>query len=138
MKHITPPHEVRDSEKLASIVESFRLGRPVPPVACQGPTALTGSHRIAAYEAAYESWDAGEEGWEDSPEPALETVEVSDEDYIAACKLIGHDPYEDIKEFSLFAAALHEATEDGNLKSALADQMTDYEDFTAADFARYA
>lgn len=51
---ISTPHEVRDSAKLAGLVESMRhegwVGRPVLALSdpSQGLRALTGSHRIAA------------------------------------------------------------------------------------------
>lgn len=134
----TPLHEVCDRAKFAALVESFRLGRPVPPVVVQGETALSGSHRVAAHAAAWRAWDRREAGWEDSLEPTLDTVEVSEEDYAAACGLLGIAWHRDVEHFDLFAAALHAATEDEALKAALADQRGDYGDYAADDFARYA
>lgn len=133
-----PPHEPRDGAKFAALVESFRTGRPVPPVAVQGDTALTGSHRVAAHRAAYRAWSQGKEGWEDAPEPILETVEASDDEYHAACRLLDVEHWTDVEHLDLFAAALHAAAGDDALKTALADQRGDYEDWTTADFARYA
>lgn len=137
---LVPPHEARDRSKIAALIESLRAGRLVPAVAVQGETALTGSHRVAAHERAWRAWSRGEEGWEDAPEPALDTVEVSEDDYLAACRLLGVGHHDEVRfeNFDLFAAALHAATGDDDLKAALADQRGDYEDWSDADFARYA
>lgn len=133
-----PLHPVCDSAKFAALVESFRRGRPVPAVAVQGETALTGSHRTAAHQAAYRSWSRGEESWEGAPEPTLETVEVSDDDYLAACQSLGVEHHDEVRDYDLFAAALYAVTGDEALKEALADQRGDFESYSAADFARYA
>lgn len=135
---LTPLHDVCDRAKFAALVESFRAGRPVSPVVACGDNALTGSHRVAAHEAAWRAWSRQEEGWEDSVEPALDTVEVSEDDYVAACRLLGIDHHGDVEHFDLFAAALHSTTDDDSLRAALADQRGDYEDWTVSDFTRYA
>jgi hypothetical protein len=135
---LTPLHEACDMAKLAALVESFRSGRPVPAVAAQGDTALTGSHRVAAHEAAWRAWSRGGAGWEDAAEPTLDAVEVSEADYLAACRTLGVETHRDVEHYDLFAAALHAATEDEALRAALADQRGDYEDWTAADFVRYS
>ena len=137
MKTYSTLHEVTDWVKFAALVESFRLGRPVTPVVVQGVTALTGSHRIAAYEAAWRAWSRGERGWENAPEPILYVIEVSDEDYLAACHLLDVSSHDEIMDFDLFTAALYTVTEDGDLKEALADQRGDYENWTKIDFDRY-
>lgn len=130
------PHGVTDNAKLASLIESFRRGCPVPPVACQGYTGLTGSHRIAAYNAASKLYGEQAPGWEESPEPELETVQVSDEDYLAACRLLDVDRHG--RDCNLFAAALYSVTDDPALRAALADQMGEYEGETIDTLARYA
>ena len=135
---LVPLHGVRDPAKLASLVESFRTGRPVPAVVVQGETALTGSHRIAAHEIAWRAWSRQEEGWDDTEEPTLEMVEVSEDDYLAACRLLGISHHDEVEHFDLFAAALYTATEDDAVKAALVNQRGYYEDATDAEFARYA
>lgn len=55
--NIEPPHEVREAEKLAVLVASMQAtgwtGRPLLVIALDGyHQALTGSHRLAAAEAA--------------------------------------------------------------------------------------
>jgi len=138
MTTYTPLHGIRDRAKFAALVESFRAGRSVPAVAVYGDEALTGSHRVAAHQAAWRAWSRIEEGWEDRPEPILEAVEVAEDDYRAACSLLGIASHGEVEHFDLFAAALHAATLDEDLRAALADQRGDYEGDTAADFARYA
>lgn len=133
-----PLHDVRDSAKFEALVESFRVGRSVPPVAVMDAAALTGSHRVAAHQAAYRAWSRAEAGWEDSAEPELETVEVGDEDYRSACGLLGIRHHDEVEHFDLFAAALHHATGDDALRAALADQRGDYEGCSGDYFAWYA
>lgn len=130
------PHPVCDKAKFDAIVEAFRLGLPIPPVAAMGETALTGSHRIAAQEFAARQWNAQADGWENSPEPILEAVEVSDEDYLAACELIGVEHHlDDPADLSRWVAALWCVTEDAELKACLADQRNEYADDTAETLA---
>lgn len=138
MTFLVPPHEARDRSKLAALIESFRAAHSIPAVAVQGEVALTGSHRIAAHESAWRAWSRQEEGWEGAPEPALETVEVSEDDYLAACRLLGIGHHDEVEHFDLFVAAMHAVTGDDDLKMALADQRGDYEDATDVDFSRYA
>jgi hypothetical protein len=130
-----PPHAVLDKQKLAEIIESFRLGKPIPAVVGQGYAALTGSHRIAAHDAATKLYNDRATGWEDSPEPTLDMIEVADADYQAACRILDVESHHDL---NLFAAALYCITDDEQLKAALADQRGDYEDETVDTLPRYA
>jgi hypothetical protein len=49
MKTYNPPHSPTDAAKLATMVEQIVFGHDLPPIVVSGETALTGSHRIAAY-----------------------------------------------------------------------------------------
>lgn len=133
-----PLHGIRDTTKFESLVESFRIGSPVPPVAVMGESALSGSHRIAAHQAAFRSWSRGEEGWEGAAEPKLDTIEVGEEDYLSACRVLGIDHHGSVEHFDLFASALLRVTSDSRLKECLADQCGDYEGCSDGYFAWYA
>lgn len=137
IRHYQPLHEVQDAAKVESLVEAFRTGQHVPAIAVAGDTALTGTHRIAAFAEAWDRWNRGDDGW-DIEEPTLDTVEVSDEDYRNACELIGLEHHTDTRDYNLFIAALHAVTEDDALKAAIADQCYDYEGLSKTELARYA
>jgi len=108
MIHYSAPHEVKDQEKLAQMVATLEAGESLPPIVVMGYTAITGSHRIAAYE------NVGEEP---------EAVEVTVEDYRAAMSALWLDPdTDDIKDYSAFCDALYKLTSDATLKAALEDQ----------------
>lgn len=118
---INAPHEVQDQRKYNSMIESLRTNATLPAVVGTGVTGLTGSHRIAAYNQAIELWESEAEGWSDSNKPELEFVEVSNEDYSAACELgeVAHHGEADLNDFCEW---LYSVTDDAELKSALEDQ----------------
>ena len=87
-----PPHEVRDAAKVVRMVEILERGGKLPPVVAQGEIAFSGSHRLAA-------WDAA------GMRP--ETVEITDAEYCAAMVRLGKDPLcDDIADHDDFIAAL--------------------------------
>lgn len=115
------PHDPVDQAKLAILTTAYRTGQPVTPVVVGGDVAFTGSHRLAAYWAAFEEWAQDEDG--DLLEPELETIEVSDEDYRAACDLLDISWHVDATDAVEFAEALYNVTGDEDLKAALKDQF---------------
>lgn len=60
---LTPPHEVRDETKLASLIEAYSTGASVTPIVVldfgDEMIALCGSHRIAALQAVFAEIPAG-------------------------------------------------------------------------------
>ena len=116
------PHDVQDRAKFDALVESFRLGHPIPAIVVCGETAVTGSHRVAAHLAAHKLWDRGADGWEDSVEPTLDAVEVGEDEVDAACRRIYADHYTDVRHHNEFCEALYNVTGDDAVKAALADQ----------------
>lgn len=119
-----PPHDVEDWDKVRSLVEAFRRGDRITPIAVMGENALTGSHRIAAHDIAWRGWDR--RGWDrdewEGPEPVLDTVEVSEADYVAACNKLGVDHWQETPHWADWIAALYDVTEDDDLKAAIEDQ----------------
>lgn len=87
-----PPHEVRDQAKLDGMIEVLRCGGALPDVLVCGEIALTGSHRLAAYEAL-------------GMRPAV--IEVSNDDLARAMEACGLDPmYDSITDFERIEQAL--------------------------------
>jgi len=84
MNTYTPIHTPNDTEKLDSIIESIRRGKKITPVLVIGEQALTGSHRVRAFELAYEKYRNQEPGWEDTEEPVIPVVEIDEETLTAA------------------------------------------------------
>jgi hypothetical protein len=121
-----PPHEVRDQAKFDGLLESFRLGKPIPPIATCGDVAYTGSHRLHAYEKAQWCWEQKEPGWENSPRPSLGNVEISDQEWEDATGYWNENYYPieslDELEFNDICEAIYQATQDPELKAALEDQ----------------
>lgn len=101
------PHEIRDEKKLQSMIDTLRAGGELPPVLVIGYNALTGSHRLAAWEAC---------------DRAAIVIELSDEDYIAAMRAQGLNEWDEIYDYSDFCRALYEVTGDPEIKAAVADQ----------------
>lgn len=104
------PHEVRDQEKLQSMIDELEDGNDLPPVVVIGEQALTGSHRIAAWESC---------GMD------IDYIEIEDDDYISAMKHLNLDPvYDQIpSDLNDFCKAVFETTEDDEIKEALKDQF---------------
>jgi len=116
MSWYRPPHEVRDTEKLDAMIASLEAGGSLPPVVVieNGYAALTGSHRLAAWEAL-------------GMEP--DVVEVTEEEYTAASMLYADEvlTVDEIDDFGEFCDALLEVTTNSELKAALKDQTSDYD-----------
>lgn len=107
--YYNPPHEIRDPEKLQSMIDTLRNGGTLPPVVVCGDQALTGSHRIAAWEACQMQADV---------------VELSNEEYIAAVTAMGLNWEEDtVNDYNEFCEALYAITSDPDVKAAVADQF---------------
>ena len=90
-----PPHEVRERSKLAGMIKTLRRGESLPPVLVCGDNALSGSHRLVAWEKMGMQPDV---------------VEMSDEEYCATMVELGLDPMYgnivDYEDFLITAAAL--------------------------------
>ena len=83
-----PPHEVRERNKLAGMIRALRRGESLPPVLVCGDNALSGSHRLVAWE------KMGVEA---------DVVEMSDEEYCETMTELGLDPmYDNIVDYEDF------------------------------------
>lgn len=51
MIELRTPHEVEDNEKLESMIETLKSGGELPAIYSYGIDALSGVHRLAAWEA---------------------------------------------------------------------------------------
>lgn len=88
------PHDVRDINKLESMIKALESGEELPPVLVCGEIAYSGSHRLAA-------WDA--------MEIKPEVIELDDGDIAAAMEYVGLDPmYDDIQRFDEIEDAMKE------------------------------
>ena len=117
------PHEARDTEKLNAIVEAIRTNQDITPIVVDGENAICGSHRIAAFEKAWKLWDAGTEGWENTNEPTVPTVELMQSDIDAAIESVGGETWADLGEYNDICEAVYNTTEDAEVKAALKDQV---------------
>jgi uncharacterized ParB-like nuclease family protein len=108
MTSYNQPHEVRDQNKLDSMIETLNNGGTLPAVIVCGNQAFTGSHRIAAWEAC---------GIEAT------VIEISDEDYIATLTKMGLDwETDEVNDYNDFCSALYEVTDNEEIKNAIEDQ----------------
>lgn len=83
-----PPHEVRERNKLAGMIRSLRKGESLPPVLVCGEIALSGSHRLVAWEKMGMKPDY---------------VEISDSEYCEIMVELGYDPiYDSINDYEDF------------------------------------
>ena len=104
------PHEVRDEALLESMIQTLRNGGELPAIVVTGDTALTGSHRIAA--------------WAECDIDAV-AVECPDELYVAALESLGLDIYDSVNDYNEFCAALYDVAGDyPGLQDALEDQRS--------------
>jgi len=88
MYDIYPPHEVTDTDKLNSMINTLKKGGSLPPVLVCGVQAYSGSHRIAAWQQC---------------EMDIEYVEISDEEYKQIMISMNLDPvYDDVYDFEPF------------------------------------
>lgn len=108
MTYYETPHEITDRSKAAGMIKTLRSGNTVPPIVVIGNQAITGSHRVYAAN---------------KTEIEIETVEVSDIDYLRACYVIDHDTHHDYPDINNFCAALFAVTDEQELKDALKDQI---------------
>lgn len=117
-----PPHRPNNPAKLAAMIETLKSGSDLPPVVVCGEQAFCGSHRIAAYEQANRMRDSLDDAWELVP-TEIPTVELSDDDYRAACIYAEVDYLDDLRDYNEIARAIYATTTDNDVKAALADQM---------------
>ena len=109
MKYYNPPHEVRNQEKLQSMINTLGNDGDLPPIVVLGEDAITGSHRLAAWAAC---------------DMEAETIEIEDEDYVAAMNYLGLDPvYDSPMDMNQLCAALYQVIDDEDVQTALADQI---------------
>lgn len=122
MQTYAEPHQVKDLDKLASLIEAYRTNQSITPIVVQGELAFTGSHRIAAHRQAWKLWNTEDDGWKDASEPELESVEIDDETWQRACTLRGVAHLDELGDWNDLCAALYDASDDDDVKSALQDQ----------------
>lgn len=107
-----PPHGVRDINKLNGMIEHLRNGGSLPPVIVDGEQAITGSHRLAAVDKAHRLWTLMREGWESSPEPRIEAIDID--------VTIDWDEFDG--DYNALCETLYNATNSDAVRSALEDQ----------------
>ncbi len=119
------PHTPDNKVKLASMVAAIKSGETMPPLVVIGETAITGSHRIAAYDAANSLVEAStDDDWDSALPIEIPTVELCNDDYTQGMIAIGLDPsVDDPREFNDLCTAIYSLTDDCDVKAALADQM---------------
>ena len=109
MKNINPPHEVRDQVKLNTMIASLQAGHQLPAIVVCHDLALTGSHRIAA-------WDACDMDYA--------VIEIDDDEYINTMINIGLDyEIDTLCDFNIFCESLYNSTNRDDLKKSLSDQF---------------
>lgn len=109
MRFFEPPHTVQDAQKLEKMINVIENGGELPPILLCGEKALTGSHRIAAYNYA---------------ETEVPHIEIEEELYVDAVKAMGLDPiYDEVRDYCELAEKMYELTDDDEIKAALADQF---------------
>jgi len=122
MKTYNAPHGPNNDAKLAAMMETLRRGEHLPPIVVCGEQAFCGSHRIEAYRRAWRLRDSLGEAWELVPDD-IQAVELSDDDYRAACTLAGVEYLDDLRDYNEIATAIYETTTDDEVRQALADQL---------------
>ena len=122
MKTYNPLHAPTDKAKLASLIEAIRTNQEISPIVVNGDQAITGSHRVRAFEIAFEKYSNQEAGWEDTVEPSIPVVEIDDETLLAACNAVGADDFSEVLHFDDLYMAIERLTTDEELKAAVADQ----------------
>jgi ParB-like chromosome segregation protein Spo0J len=122
MKTYNPLHAPVDKTKLASIIEAIRTNQAISPIVVSGEQAITGSHRIRAFEIAFEKYSNQEAGWEDTGEPSIPVVEIDDETLLAACNAVGADDFSEVVHYDDLYVEIERLTTDEELKAAVADQ----------------
>ena len=107
--HFQPPHEIKDPKKYLSMVKAIESGIKLPPIVVCGEQALSGSHRIAA-------WNACEE--------EIDYIEIGEDLYIAACESMGLDPlYDEVRDYDELCQQIYNLTDDNDVKEAIKDQF---------------
>lgn len=79
-----PPHEVREQDKLESMIALLERGESLPPVLVHGVDAYSGSHRLAAWR-------------EMEMEP--DVIEMTDEQYNATIEAYGSERVSEYEDF---------------------------------------
>ena len=114
MTTYNPPHSPTDQAKLSAMVEAIIAGAELPPIVYVGETALTGSHRIAAYMRA----ERDERIERDLRIPAVEASDIDLKRALVACGV----KWMDMAEHNVLCHALMSVTDSGDVRAALADQ----------------
>jgi len=122
MKTYTPLHSPTDNAKLAAIIEAIRTHQTISPIVVIGEQAITGSHRVRAFEIAYEKYVNQELGWEDTNEPSIPAVEIDDETLTAACNAVGAEDFSEVVHYDDLYMEIERLATDDELKAAVADQ----------------
>mgnify|MGYP006402691411 CR=1 FL=1 len=114
MKTYHPPHRWIDADKVSRLVATMLEHgmQAIPPIVVCGEIALTGSHRIAAYDKVLALGAELDE---------MQTVEIEDEDLRDALKVLDCE-YLHEAELNDVVEQLH-ATAEGDLQAALSDQF---------------
>lgn len=98
-----PPHEVRDEDKLASMIKMLETGGELPSILVCGDYALSGSHRLAA-------WDEME------IDPRDYAVELTEEEYLDIKEHLNIPADEDVEDYEEFLEAARELGLAGDAK----------------------
>lgn len=96
------------------MIESIIAGNDLPPIVYVGETALTGSHRIAAYMLA----EQDERLDRDLCIPAIEASDIDLKRALVVCGV----KWSDMAEHNVLCHALMSVTRDDEVRAALADQ----------------
>lgn len=119
-----PPHEVRDTEKLESMIAVLMAGDQLPAIVAFGTRAICGSHRIAAADEAARRWDNGDRVAASRPE--LEVIDLSDDVYREICEREELNYLDDLSDYNDQCAAVYRwaiETDRVDVAAALADQI---------------
>jgi len=115
MREFIPPHDVYDFAIMESMVDTLFRGEDLPPIVVNGDYALTGSHRIAAYEEYVDRTGSSIE---------ISYVEIDDEILKKALEVFGVGSFQDIDMLCEFYKLLYNMLDDyPALKAALEDQF---------------
>jgi len=116
-----PLHDVQDQNKFKQMVEALRQGETLSPIVADGDDLLTGSHRYAAYVQAWNNWNDEEPGWQETPEPYVQILEVDEQEMLSTYLVMDVSP--DLwKDSHMVPTTLYEITEDTEIRAALKDQ----------------
>ena len=104
------PHQPESQNLLAGMIAAIESGQDLPPVVVLpcGIIAITGSHRIAAYQAA----------GKDCP-----SIIITEAEYSAACEFLGVEYLDEAADLPEQARAVYKTTARKELVDAVSDQF---------------